>query len=235
MKERSSMRSWNNKPDSPPKQRSAATAATTRLAKHHLGDVVASSDASLRARNEVPRDSTQKATYERLMEEVVTKDNATEAWLAVKRNKGAPGIDRMTTGQLGEHIGKHWAVLSAKLLAGTYVPSPVKRTEIPKPNAGTRMLGIPTVVDRWIQPMLLQMLQPVSDPVVGERSYGFRAGRSAHDALGAAQRYVQEEKDWLVKMDITKFFDYVKHAILMNRIARVIRDKRVLRLIGAYL
>src|ERR1051325_7889566 len=126
MKERSSVRSWNNGPNSPPKQRSAATAATTRLVKHHLGDVVASSDVNGKARQEVPRDSTQKATYERLMEQVVTKENATAAWLAVKRNGGAPGIDRMTTGQLRDHIRKHWETLSAKLLAGTYVPSPVK-------------------------------------------------------------------------------------------------------------
>ena len=139
------MRSWNHKPNSPPKQRSAATAATTRLSKHHLGDAVASSDASGKAREGVLRDSTQKATYEKLREQVVTKENATAAWLAVKRNGGAPGIDRMTTGQLGEHIRKHWEAFQAKLLAGTYVPSPVKRVEIPKPNGGTRMLGIPTV------------------------------------------------------------------------------------------
>ena len=220
MKERSSVRSWNNEPNSPPKQQSAATAATTRLVKHHLGDGVASSDASGKARQEVPRDSTQKATYERLMEEVVTKENATAAWLAVKRNGGAPGIDRMTTGQLGEHIRKHWETLKAKLLAGTYVPSPVKRVEIPKPNGGTRMLGIPTVVDRWIQQMLLQVLQLIFDPAFSEHSYGFRPRRSAHDAVGAAQRYVQEGKNWVVDMDITKFFDHVNHDILMNRIAK---------------
>jgi len=169
------------------------------------------------------------------MEQVVTKDNATVAWLAVKRNGGAPGIDRMTTGQLGDHLRKHWEVLSAKLLAGTYVPSPVKRVEIPKPNGGTRMLGIPTVVDRWIQQMLLQVLQPIYDPTFSEHSYGFRPGRSAHQAVGAAQRYVQAGKSWVVDMDITKFFDRVNHDILMNRIAQRIRDKRVLRLIGAYL
>jgi len=184
---------------------------------------------------EVLRDSTQKATYEDLMEQVVTKDNATVAWLAVKRNGGAPGIDRMTTGQLGDHIRKHWEVLNAKLLAGTYVPSPVKRVEIPKPNGGTRMLGIPTVVDRWIQQMLLQVLQPVFDPTFSEHSYGFRPGRSAHGAVRAAQQYVQAGKNWVVDMDITKFFDRVNHDILMHRIAKVIRDKRVLRLIGAYL
>src|SRR5262249_46701256 len=157
------------------------------LAKHHLGDVVAASEASGKARDEVPRDSTQKVTYENLMEEVVTKQNATAAWQAVKRNAGAPGIDRMTTGQLGEHISKHGEVLQAKLLAGTYVPSPVKRVEIPKPTGGTRMLGIPTVVDRWIQQMLLQVLQPIFDPAFSEHSYGFRPGRSAHDAVRTAQ------------------------------------------------
>ena len=229
------MRSWNHNPESPPKQRSAATAATTRLVKHHLGDVVASSDARGKAREEVSRDSTQKATYENLMEEVVTKENATAAWKAVKRNAGAPGMDGMTTGQLGGHIRKHWETIQEKLLAGPYVPSPVKRMEIPKPNGGTRMLGIPTVVDRWIQQMLLQVLQPIFDPAFSEHSYGFRPGRSAHDAVRAAQRYVQGGKNWVVDMDITKFFDHVNHDILMNRIAKVIRDKRVLRLIGAYL
>ena len=184
---------------------------------------------------EVSRDSLQKATYEQLMEQVVTKDNATAAWLAVKRNGGAPGIDGMTTGQLREHIDKHWEVLKAKLLAGTYKPSPVKRVELPKPDGGTRLLGIPTVVDRWIQQMLLQVLQWILDPTFSEHSYGFRPGRSAHDAVSAARRYVQEGKDWVVDMDITKFFDHVNHDILMNRIAKRIRDKRVLRLIGAYL
>jgi len=234
-KERSSMRSWNNEPNSCPRQQGVAITATTRLMKHHLGDVVASSDANREARFEVPRDSTQKATYEDLMEQVVTKDNATMAWRAVKRNAGAPGIDRMTTGQLGDHIRKHWEVLSAKLLAGTYVPSPVKRVEIPKPNGGTRMLGIPTVVDRWIQQMLLQVLQPIFDPTFSRHSYGFRPGRSAHGAVRTAQQYVQAGKNWVVDMDITKFFDRVNHDILMHRIAKVIRDKRVLRLIGAYL
>ncbi len=229
------MRSWNHEPNSCPRQQGVAITATTRLMKHHLGDVVASSDANREARFEVPRDSTQKATYEDLMEQVVTKDNATMAWRAVKRNAGAPGIDRMTTGQLGDHIRKHWEVLSAKLLAGTYVPSPVKRVEIPKPNGGTRMLGIPTVVDRWIQQMLLQVLQPIFDPTFSRHSYGFRPGRSAHGAVRTAQQYVQAGKNWVVDMDITKFFDRVNHDILMHRIAKVIRDKRVLRLIGAYL
>jgi RNA-directed DNA polymerase len=172
---------------------------------------------------------------EELMEGVVTKENATTAWLAVKRNGGAPGIDRMTTGQLRDHVRAHWESIRQKLLAGTYVPSPVRRVEIPKPNGGTRLLGIPTVQDRWIQQMLLQELQPIFEPGFSEHSYGFRPGRSAHDAVRAAQQYVQGGQDWVVDMDITKFFDHVNHDILMNRIGGSIRDKRLLRLIGAYL
>jgi RNA-directed DNA polymerase len=172
---------------------------------------------------------------ERLMEQVVTQDNAQAAWLAVKRNGGSPGIDGMTTEQLGDHIRKHWENIRAKLLAGTYVPSPVRRVEIPKPNGGKRMLGIPTVMDRWLQQMVLQVLQPIFDPTFSESSYGFRPGRSAHDAVRAAQGYVREGKNWVVDMDITKFFDRVNHDILMNRIGQTIRDKRVLGLIGRYL
>jgi RNA-directed DNA polymerase len=173
--------------------------------------------------------------HEDLMEHVVTPDNATAAWLAVKRNGGAPGIDGMTTQQLGDHVGKHWETIRAKLLAGTYVPSPVRRVEIPKPNGGVRLLGIPTVLDRWIQQMLLQKLQTIFDPTFHAQSFGFRPGKSAHDAVRAAQNYVQAGKDWVVDMDITKFFDRVNHDILMNRIGQTIRDKRVLGLIGRYL
>ena len=173
--------------------------------------------------------------HEELMEQVVGLDNAREAWLAVKRNGGAPGIDGMTTQQLRDHVRKHWDSIRAKLLAGTYVPSPVRRVEIPKPNGGVRLLGIPTVLDRWIQQMLLQVLQPIFDPTFSASSYGFRPGKSAHDAVRAAQNYVQAGKDWVVDMDITKFFDRVNHDILMHRIAQGIRDKRVLKLIGKYL
>jgi len=169
------------------------------------------------------------------MEQIVTQDNATTAWLAVKRNGGAPGIDRMTVGQLGDHIRAHWEKIQAKLLGGKYVPSPVRRVEIPKPNGGVRMLGIPTVQDRWIQQMLLQVLQPIYDPTFSANSYGFRPGRGAHDAVRAVQSYVKEGKEWVVDMDISKFFDRVNHDILMHRIAQTIRDKRVLRLIGSYL
>lgn len=181
------------------------------------------------------RELRKKAMYESLMEQLVTEENAKAAWLAVKRNGGAPGIDRMTVGQLHDHIRAHWEKIKAKLLAGNYVPSPVRRVEIPKPNGGVRMLGIPTVQDRWIQQMLLQVLQPIFDPTFSAQSYGFRPGRSAHDAVRAAQSYVKEGKEWVVDMDITKFFDRVNHDILMHRIADTIRDKRVLRLIGNYL
>jgi len=173
--------------------------------------------------------------YEQLMEQIVSQENATVAWEAVKRNQGAPGIDRMTVGQLRDHIRAHWESLSAKLRAGTYVPSPVRRVEIPKPNGGKRMLGIPTVQDRWIQQMLLQVLQPIVDPTFSEHSYGFRPGRGAQTAVKAAQAHIQSGKGWVVDMDISKFFDRVNHDILMNRIGQTIRDKRVLKLIGNYL
>jgi len=173
--------------------------------------------------------------HEDLMERVVTQDNATVAWRAVKRNGGAPGIDGRTTEQLRDHVRQHWETIRAKLLAGTYVPSPVRRVEIPKPNGGVRLLGIPTVLDRWIQQMLLQALQPIFDPTFSAYSFGFRPGKSAHDAVRAAQSYVQAGKDWVVDMDITKFFDRVNHDILMHRIGQTIRDKRVLRLVGRYL
>jgi group II intron reverse transcriptase/maturase len=141
----------------------------------------------------------------------------------------------MTTAELEPHLEANWWILKDKLLKGTYVPSPVRRKEIQKPNGGTRMLGIPTVQDRFIQQLLLQVLTPIFDPGFSEHSYGFRPGRSAQDAVGAAQRYAQGGKEWVVDLDITKFFDQVNHDILMGRIARVIRDKRVLHLIGKYL
>ena len=173
--------------------------------------------------------------YETMMEEAVADGNYQLALDAVKRNKGSAGIDRMTTAQLETHLKANWWILRDKLLKGTYVPSPVKRVEIPKPSGGTRTLGIPTVQDRFIQQLLLQALTPVFDPQFSEHSYGFRPGRSAQDAVRAAQQYAQEGKDWVVDFDITKFFDHVNHDILMGRMARAVRDKRVLHLIGKYL
>jgi group II intron reverse transcriptase/maturase len=173
--------------------------------------------------------------YETLMDEVVTDENRGRALEAVKRNRGSAGIDGMKTTELENHLQAHWPKIRAKLLAGTYVPSPVRRVEIPKPNGGTRTLGIPTVQDRLIQQMLLQVLTPIFDPAFSEHSYGFRPGRSAQDAVRAAQQYAQGGKDWVVDFDITKFFDQVNHDILVGRIAQVIRDRRVLHLIGKYL
>jgi group II intron reverse transcriptase/maturase len=172
---------------------------------------------------------------EAMMEAVVSRDNATVAWRAVARNGGVPGIDRMTTTQLREHIRQHWESIGTKLLSGTCVPTPVRRVPIPKPNGGVRLLGIPTVQDRWIQQMLLQVLQPLFDPTFNPHCYGFRPGRSAKEAMRTAQTYVQAGKDWVVDMDITQFFDHVNPDILMHRLGQTIRDKRVLRLIGRYL
>jgi RNA-directed DNA polymerase len=173
--------------------------------------------------------------YERLMEEVVEDENRARALEAVKRNQGAPGIDHMKTTELEKHLQAHWPKIRAKLLAGTWVPSPVRRVEIPKPNGGTRKLGIPTVMDRLIQQMVLQVLTPIFDPTFSEHSYGFRPGRSAQQAMRTAQQYAQGGKDWVVDLDITKFFDHVNHDILMGRVAQAIRDKRVLGLMGKYL
>jgi RNA-directed DNA polymerase len=173
--------------------------------------------------------------YESLMEEVVRDENLAQALGAVKGNQGAAGIDHMRTMELESHLQAHWPKIRAKLLAGTWVPSPVRRVEIPKPSGGTRKLGIPTVMDRLIQQMLLQVLTPIFDPEFSEHSYGFRPGRSAQQAVRAAQQYAQGGKDWVVDIDIAKFFDQVNHDILVGRIAKVIRDKRVLHLIGKYL
>jgi group II intron reverse transcriptase/maturase len=169
------------------------------------------------------------------MEAVVAEENLRQALAAVKRNRGAAGIDRMPTTEMEAHLSKHWERIREKLLAGRYVPSPVRRVEIPKPSGGTRMLGIPTVMDRLIQQMLLQVMTPVFDPEFSEHSYGFRPGRSAQQAVQAARGTAREGRDWVVDIDITKFFDHVNHDILMNGIGKRIRDKRVLGLIGKFL
>jgi RNA-directed DNA polymerase len=177
----------------------------------------------------------KRAMYELLMEEVVREQNREVALEAVRRNRGAAGIDGMKTTELESHLLLHWDKIRAKLLGGAWVPTPVRQVEIPKPQGGVRKLGIPTVMDRLIQQMLLQVLTPIFDPQFSEHSYGFRPGRSAHDAVRAAQQYAQGGKDWVVDLDITKFFDQINHDILLGRIGQVIRDKRVLQLIGKYL
>ena len=177
----------------------------------------------------------KKGMYEDLVEEVVSEVNVEAALRAVKRNKGKPGIDGMTTLELEGHLQKHWPTIRAKLLSGTYAVTPVREVEIPKPNGGSRRLGIPTVLDRFIQQLLLQSMGPIWEPRFSEFSYGFRPGRSAHDAVRQVRDYAVSGKSWVVDIDIEKFFDGVNHDILMRRIADVVRDKRVLKLTRRYL
>ena len=183
----------------------------------------------------VSRNLRQRAMYENLMELAMSPENVRKALEAVVANDGAPGIDRMKAADLEKHLEAHWDKIRAKLLNGTYVPTPVRRVEIPKPSGGVRMLGIPTVLDRFIQQLLLQAMTPIFEPLFSHHSYGFRPGRSAADAVRAAQEFAREGKDQVVDFDITKFFDHVHHDILMGRIGTTIRDKRVLGLIGKFL
>lgn len=170
-----------------------------------------------------------------LMERVLAPANLRKALARVRKNKGSPGVDGMSTEDLPAYLREHWKRLKSELLTGHYQPLPVRRVEIPKPGGGMRPLGIPTVLDRFIQQALLQVLQPQIDPSFSSQSYGFRPGRSAHDAVCQAQRYVQAGRGWVVDMDLEKFFDRVNHDILMGRLAKRVEDGRVLRLIRRYL
>ena len=169
------------------------------------------------------------------MECVCERANLKAALKRVRKNKGSAGIDGMTVDELPEHLKTHWPALREQLLAGTYQPSPVRRHAIPKRGGGVRELGIPTVVDRFIQQAILQVLGPRFDPTFSQHSYGFRPRRSAHDAVVQAQRYVNEGRRFVVDVDLEKFFDRVNHDVLMGRLARRIEDKRLLGLIRRYL
>lgn len=170
-----------------------------------------------------------------LMEEVIERGNVERALKRVRQNKGSPGIDGMTVDELPGYLAEKWDELREQLLAGKYQPQAVRRQQIPKTGGGVRELGIPTVVDRLIQQAILQVLQPRFDPTFSEHSYGFRPGRSAHDAVRAAQKYIQEGYGWVVDVDLEKFFDRVNHDVLMGRLAKRIEDKQMLRLIRRYL
>jgi len=170
-----------------------------------------------------------------LMEEVIERGNLLRALKRVQQNQGSPGVDGLTVEELPDYLREHWPAIRGQLLAGRYRPSAVKRCEIPKPGGGVRQLGIPTVLDRFIQQALLQVLQPVIDPTFSEHSYGFRPGRRAHDAVCQAQRYVQGGRRWVVDVDLEKFFDRVNHDVLMGKLVKRIADARVLKLIRRYL
>ena len=172
---------------------------------------------------------------DRLMESICDPANLTQAMAKVIANGGAPGVDGMRVSQLEKYFERHRVRVIRELLAGTYHPQPVKRVEIPKPNGGVRKLGIPTAVDRVIQQAILLVLSPQWDETFSENSFGFRPGRSAHDAVVQAQTYLAEGYRWVVDMDLEKFFDRVNHDVLMSRVARRVEDKRLLKLIRAFL
>ena len=169
------------------------------------------------------------------LDQVLSGRNILRAIKQVVSNKGAPGIDGMTVDQYEAHHRRHWRSIAEHIRAGSYIPAPVRRVDIPKPNGGTRMLGIPTVQDRVIQQAIAQILVEAYDPHFSNSSYGFRPGRSALEAIEQASRYIKEGKNWVVEMDLEKFFDTVNHDRLMARLAKRIKDKALLKLIGRYL
>jgi RNA-directed DNA polymerase len=181
------------------------------------------------------RKAESPAIGEQLMEEVCERENCKQALARVKANTGSPGVDGMTVGDLPGYLKQHWPAIREQLLSGAYVPQPVKRVEIPKPDGGVRKLGIPTVLDRFIQQAVMQILQRRWDRTFSEHSYGFRPGRSAHQAVVQAQQYIAAGYRWVVDLDLEKFFDRVNHDKLMAKIAERVGDKRLLKLIRAFL
>jgi len=169
------------------------------------------------------------------MEEVCERENLKEALRRVKANKGSAGVDGIPVGGITDYLKQHWPAIREQLLNGTYEPKPVRRVEIPKPDGGVRKLGIPTVLDRFIQQAVMQVLQRQWDPTFSASSYGFRPGRSAQQAVAQAQQYIVEGYCWCVDFDLEKFFDQVNHDKLMGQIAKRVEDKRLLKLIRAFL
>jgi len=199
-------------------------------AGRNLAEAVASAEADLATRSR-----TKAGARSGLMEAVVERGNLWLAYQRVVENQGAAGVDSLTVTGLKDHLKQHWPAIKARLLAGEYRPSPVRRVDIAKPQGGVRTLGIPTVVDRLIQQALNQVLTPIFEPDFSEASYGFRPGRNAHQALQAARQYVAAGKRWVVDIDLEQCFDRVNHALLMGKLARKIQDARVLKLIRRYL
>src|SRR5215469_16241662 len=175
------------------------------------------------------------ARTNRLMEEICERENLKQALRQVKGNKGSAGVDGITVNQLTDYLKQHWPVIREALLSGTYEPKPVRRVEIPKPDGGVRKLGIPTVLDRFIQQAVMQVLQRRWDSTFSDHSYGFRPGRSAQQAVAQAQQYIAAGYGWVIDLDLEKFFDRVNHDKLMGQIAKRIEDKRLLKLIRTFL
>ena len=180
-------------------------------------------------------DTESPAGQEQLMEEVCERENLKQALRRVKTNKGSPGIDGMKVGELSGYLKQHWPAIREQLLSGSYQPQPVKRVEIAKPDGGVRKLGIPRVLDRFVQQAVMQVLQGRWDRTFSEHSHGFRPQRSAHQAVAKAQQYIAAGRGWVVDLDLEKFFDRVNHDRLMAAVARRANDKRMLRLIRAFL
>jgi len=170
-----------------------------------------------------------------LIDQMVERDNMVEAYRRVLQNKGSSGVDRMSVSELPEYLRNNWRYIKEKLLNGKYVPQPVLRVEIPKADGGMRKLGVPTVLDRLIQQAMYQVLLPLFDPGFSGSSYGFRPGRSAHEAVLQARDYQHTGKRWVVDMDLARFFDEVNHDILMSRVGRRVKDRKMLHLIRLYL
>ena len=170
-----------------------------------------------------------------LMEAVCERHNLQLAYQRVMKNKGSAGVDGMSIAEFKGHLQRHWQSIKAKLLAGEYIPQPIRQVEIPKPQGGVRLLGIPTLTDRLIQQAIHQVLSPIFEPEFSDSSYGYRVGRSAHQAVEAARGFVEQGYNTVVDMDLEKFFDHMNHDIVMRKVAMKVQDKRVLKLIRRYL
>jgi len=213
--------------------------------KNQLQKVLAFTGEGRSEAPKAPREGTESLTAkcetespageEQRMEEVCGRENCQQALRRVKANKGSPGIDGMKVSELPDYVKQHWPTIREQLLSGTYRPQPVRRVEIAKPDGGVRKLGIPTVLDRFVQQAVMQVLQGGWDRTFSEHSHGFRPQRSAHQAVAQAQRYIAAGNRWVVDLDLEKFFDRVNHDKLMAAIARRVSDQRMLKLIRAFL